>query len=127
MNVLLIVSAVAGFGSAIGHSYLSERNVLAPLLATRGANKALADVSTRRLMRYLWHLPSLIWAQIATATVWIALVAPAEQGVRGMLAYFGVGIYAVSAALNALGLRQPHIGNVLLGTAAITLWFGLQA
>jgi hypothetical protein len=31
MNLLLIVSAIAGFGSAIGHSYLSERYVLRPL------------------------------------------------------------------------------------------------
>jgi hypothetical protein len=124
MNVLLIVSAIAGFGSAIGHSYLGERFVLRPMFSDpQGVLKVAA---TRRITRWVWHLPSFAWAQIAAATLWLA-ISPGvfDANAHALLAYFGVGIYAMSAFFNALGMRRPHIGNILLGIAALTLWFGL--
>ncbi|MEQ1491568.1 MAG: hypothetical protein ABL932_13570 [Terricaulis sp.] len=126
MNVLLIISAIAGFGSAIGHSYLSERFVLEPLLAAPGDNRIWRAPSNHRLMRAMWHLPSFAWAQIATATLWVVFNPEAfDLQATAMLAYFGVGTYAVSAALNALCMQKPHVGNILLSVAALTLWFGL--
>lgn len=126
MNVLLIISAIAGFGSAIGHSYLSERFVLGPLLTAPGDNRIWRTASNHRLMRAMWHLPSFAWAQVAAATLWIAFSPeiPNAQA-TAMLAYFGVGAYGMSAAINALCMRKPHIGNILLSVAALTLWFGL--
>jgi hypothetical protein len=126
MNVLLIVSAIAGFGSAIGHSYLSERFVLGPLLATRGDNPVLRAATNQRLMRWVWHLPSFAWAQVAAATLWLALSPQAlDASAQALLAFFGVGIYAAAAFFNALSVRGPHVGNILLSIAALTLWFGL--
>jgi hypothetical protein len=124
MNVLLIVSAIAGFGSAIGHSYLGERFVLRPLFADpQGVLKVAA---TRRITRWVWHLPSFAWAQVAAATLWLALSPQAlDANAQALLAYFGVGIYAAAAFFNALGLRRPHVGNILLSIAALTLWFGI--
>lgn len=123
-TLLLIVSAIAGFGSAIGHSYLGERFVLRPLFAE--PHSVLKVASTRRIMRWVWHLPSFAWAQIAAATLWVALSPAAlEANGKALLAFFGVGTYATAAFFNALGLRTPHVGNVLLAIAAISLWFGL--
>ena len=42
-----------------------------------------------------------------------------------MLAFFGVGAYGLSALINAICMRKPHVGNILLSVAAVTLWFGL--
>lgn len=126
MNVLLIVSAIAGFGSAIGHSYLSERFVLGPLLATPGDNRIWRSKANHRLMRAMWHLPSFAWAQIAVATLWVAFSPEAvDAQTTAMLAYFGVGAYGTSAVINALCMQKPHVGNILLSVAALTLWFGL--
>ena len=126
MNVLLIISAIAGFGSAIGHSYLSERFVLGPLLSTPGDNRIWRAPSNHRLMRAMWHLPSFAWAQIAAATLWVVFNPEAfDARATALLAYFGVGTYAVSAALNALCMQKLHVGNILLSVAALTLWFGL--
>ncbi|MEQ1493851.1 MAG: hypothetical protein ABL871_03310 [Terricaulis sp.] len=126
MNWLLIVSAIAGFGSAIGHSYLSERFVLGPLLAAPGDNRIWRSPSNHRLMRAMWHLPSFAWAQVAAATLWIAFssVTPDAQA-TAVLVFFGVGAYGLSAAINAFCMQKPHVGNILLGVAALTLWFGL--
>ena len=125
-TLLLIVSAIAGFASAIGHSYLSERYILRPLLERGGGGRVLEIATNRRLMRALWHLPSIVWAQIALATMWL-LLSPDSFDVNGkaVLAYFGVVIYALSAAINLACIQRPHVGNILLGIAALTLWFGL--
>lgn len=128
MNVLLIVSAIAGFGSAIGHSYLSERFVLGPLLAAPGDNRIWRTPSNPRLMRAMWHLPSFAWAQVAAATLWVAFnpeTLSAEA--TALLAYFGVGAYGLAAAINALCMQKPHVGNILLSIAALTLWYGLYS
>lgn len=127
MDIMLLVSAIAGFGSAIGHSYLGERFILRPLLAARGDNRALAASSTRRLLRWVWHLPSFAWAQIAAVTLWLA-TAPAvlDHNGQDLLLYFGVGVYMTGAALNAWCMRGPHVGNLMLTVAALTLWFGVR-
>ncbi|MEQ1492050.1 MAG: hypothetical protein ABL932_16020, partial [Terricaulis sp.] len=92
MNVLLIISSIAGFGSAIGHSYLSERFVLGPLLSTPGDNRIWRAPFNHRLMRAMWHLPSFAWAQIAAATLWVVFNPEAfDAQATALLAYFGVG------------------------------------
>lgn len=127
MNWLLVISALAGFGSAIGHSYLSERFVLRPLFAARGENRILANASTRRLLRWVWHLPSFAWAQIAGATLWLAIYPQTmDNTARTFLLYFGVGVYMTAAFFNLFALRRPHVGNILLTLAALTLWLGLR-
>lgn len=123
-TLLLIVSAIAGFGSAIGHSYLSERHILRPMFAD--PHGVLKVAATRRITRAVWHLPSLAWTQVAAATLWLALSPQAfDADAQALLAYFGVGIYATASLLNALGLRRPHVGNIALAIAALTLWFGI--
>lgn len=127
MDLLLFASALLGFGSALGHAYLGERYVLRPLLKTPGDNGVLNTPSSRNLLRWVWHLPSLAWAQIAAATFWLAL-APNAFGAAGqaLLVYFGVGIYVTGAILNAWSMRGLHLGNILLSLAALTLWFGVN-
>lgn len=128
MNLLLIVSAIAGFGSAIGHSYLSERLVLRPLFASPSGNRVLERPVIRPLMYAMWHLPSLAWALAAGATLWLALSPHAfDASARALLLYFATGIYMPAALWNALAFRGPHLGNVLLTTATITLWLGASS
>lgn len=126
MNMLLLASAVLGFASAIGHIYLGERFVLGPMFAARGDNRVLGVPYVRRLVRWVWHLPSFAWAQIATATLWLAL-APAAFDATGrlLILYFGVGIYMTGAVFNAWAMRGPHVGNILLTLASLALWFGV--
>ncbi len=126
MNLLLIASALLGFGSAFGHIYLGERFVLRPLFAAPGDNRVLKIASMRRLIRWVWHLPSFAWAQIGAATLWLALAPNAmDAASQTLLVYFGVGIYMTGAVFNAWAMRGPHVGNILLTLASLTLWFGV--
>ncbi len=127
MNTLLIVSALLGFGSAFGHAYLGERFVLRPMFAAPGDNRILKARTSRSLIRWVWHLPSFAWLQIAAATLWLALSPNAmDAGAQALLVYFGVGIYMTGAAFNALAMRGPHVGNILLTLASLALWFGVN-
>ena len=127
MNWLLIASAALGFASAFGHIYLGERFVLRPLLHAPGENRVLKTATSRSLLRWVWHLPSFAWAQIAGATLWLALSPSAfDTGAQALLVYFGVGIYMTGAVLNAWAMRGPHVGNILLTLASLALWFGVN-
>lgn len=127
MNWLLIASAVLGFATAIGHSFVGERFVLAPMYAARGENRVLGRRAMRDIIRWVWHLPSFAWAQIAAATLWLALSPQAfDASAKTLLVYFGVGIYMTAAFFNALALRSPQPGNILLSLAALALWFGVM-
>ncbi len=127
MNVLLIASALLGFASAFGHAYLGERFVLRPLFAASGENRVLNKRSYRSLIRWVWHLPSFAWLQIAAATLWLALSPSAlDANAQSLLLYFGVGIYMTGAVFNAWALRGPHVGNILLTLASAALWFGVR-
>lgn len=126
MNLFLLASALLGFATAIGHSYLGERFVLRPMFAARGDNRVLARAPMRSIIRWVWHLPSFAWAQVAAATLWLAFAPEqGDTGARALLVYFGAGVYLTGAFFNALALRSPQPGNTLLPLAAITLWFGV--
>lgn len=126
MNMLLIASALLGFATAIGHSVIGERVVLGPMFAERGDNRVLARSSMRSIIRWVWHLPSFAWAQVAAATAWIAVNPHAmDTSAQALLVYFGAGVYMTAAFFNALALRSPQPGNILLPLAALALWFGV--
>jgi len=97
------------------------------LFAARGDNRTLAVPYMRRLLRWVWHLPSFTWTQIAAATLWFAF-APQDfdSGARSLLLYFGIGVYLTGAFFNLVAMRRPHIGNILLTLAALSLWFGVN-
>ena len=125
MNWLLFASALLGFGSAFGHAYLGERFVLRPLLKAPGENRVLSAATSRSLLRWVWHLPSFAWMQIAAATLCLALAPTAwDQTSVKLLLYFGIGIYMTGAVFNAWAMRGPHVGNILLTLASLALWFG---
>lgn len=124
MNLFLALSAAAGMGAALGHSYLGETRVLRPMFGARGDNRTLANVATRRVIRWVWHLPSLAWAQIAAVTFWFAVGLAAPAPVLTSFAYFGAAVYLTGALANLWALRKPHIGSGLLTLAAVALALG---
>jgi hypothetical protein len=125
MTQLLIVSAIAGLGSAIGHSYLSERYILRALFAATNGNRILENPVNRRLMYAMWHLPSIAWSLVAAATLWLYFEPQAfDATARILLVGFGFGIYMPAALWNAIAFRRPHVGNILLTIASLALLFG---
>ena len=122
MNLFLTISALAGLGSAFGHSYLSERFILKPMYAARGDNRVLADGASWRVTVAMFHLVSLAWVAIASATLWLMLNPQREALV--LLTVFGGAFCFLSALGNLWSLRRPHVGNILLTIAAASLIAG---
>ncbi|MGD2132771.1 MAG: hypothetical protein PVI23_08260 [Maricaulaceae bacterium] len=110
MPILLALSGVTAILTAGGHSWLGERHILRPLSSGTAEVGVLRKPVNRRLLRAVWHLPSVIWAVLGAATV--ALAASGRFDAR-FLIVFGA-IYAASAACNFFAVRGPHVGQALL-------------
>lgn len=124
MNLYLIASALAGLGSAFGHSYLSERYILRPMYAARGDNRVLANAANWRVTVAMYHFISFAWVTMALATLWLMLARPSHDAAI-LVAMIGGAFYFASALVNLWALRRPHIGSILLTIAGATLVAGV--
>ena len=121
MNILLLASTVAALASAAGHSWLGETKILRPLYGERTNEGILKPAATRRTLRAVFHLPSVMWAATGILTfgfTWHGTTPPL------WFVIYGVAIYGLSAIGNFWGLRRIHIGNILLTLAAVFLVAG---
>ncbi|CAM3250580.1 MAPEG family protein [Sphingomonas antarctica] len=112
-----LAAAVAAIGlfTAVGHSYLSEKNVLRPLFAQEPVGP-MRSRATRDVTRVLFHLPSLVWAVLG-----VAILAARFHGGNLQLSVASALIYAASGIGNLISLRRPHPGGfLLLAAAALT-------
>ena len=121
MNIALFLSMLAAFGTAIGHSRLGETKILGPLYAENAQTGVLKSLATRRVLRAVFHLPSVIWVLTGILTfgfVWHGTTPPM------WFVIYGAAVYGLSAAGNFWGLRRLHLGSVLLALAAVLLVIG---
>ncbi len=121
MNTALLISSLAGIATAVGHSWLGETAILRPLYREYKGEGVLAPAATRRILRAVFHLPSLAWALTAILTfgfVYHGTTPPI------FFTVYGAVLYCLSAAGNLWGLRRPHVGNILLTIAAVALVIG---
>ena len=121
MNAALIVSAGTAVLVAVVHSILGEAKVLRPLYENKGASAALSIAGARRVVRAVWHMPSIIWAMTGLATLWFAYEGTTPPA---FFAIYGAGVYLVGAIGNAWSLRKLHPGSLLLVVAAGALLYG---
>ncbi len=115
-NFALLFAGMISILAGLIHSWLGERQLLGPVLAS------MAEGSTgRRVLRYAWHLTSLAWAAVGAVLVALALSPP------DLLFFFVLLIVTVLLWLNGLasflagGVR--HIGWPVFcaGAGAATL------
>ncbi len=121
MNLALLFSTLAAVATAVGHSWLGETKILRPLYAERSDDGVLKPIATRRVLRAVFHMPSMMWASTGILTfgfVWHGTTPPV------WFVIYGAAVYGISAVGNFWGLRRPHIGNILLTVAAATLVIG---
>ena len=121
MNLLLLSSTLAALGTAVGHSWIGEAKILRPLYAEPRQGGVLEKPDMRRILRAVFHLPSLAWALTGILTfgfVWHGTTPPIWFMV------FGAALYGFSAIANFWGLRRLFIGNILLTIAAVSLVAG---
>jgi len=123
MQQLYILAAVLAFATLVGHSWLGEKHVIGPLLASAPLPPVLKPAINRRLVRWVWHLPSAIWAVLGFYILWAALADAMTQSAAVMLG----AVFAVSGLANLGATRRVHFGWVLLFGIAVALWIGAFA
>ena len=123
MQELFVLAAVLAFVTPVGHSWLGEKHLVGPLLASEPLPTVLKPAINRRLVRWVWHLPSAIWAVLGLYILWAAL---ADAMTQDMAVVLGAA-FAVSGAANLGATRRVHFGWVLRFGIAACLWIGAFA
>lgn len=88
------------------HSILGEKRLLGPLFKYRG-NRVLESGFARLVLRFAWHLTSVLWLMMAIVLYFISF-APADFP-RGILLTFGIGFLAIGIFALILS-RGKHVG-----------------
>lgn len=120
MSILFYVSGIAAIMVSIGHSWTGEKKLMGPLLAEAGETGVLRHVSSRRVLRGVFHLPSVAWGFMGMMTLYLAR----EGDVNIALLYFFVPVYTLSGLANLWATRVVHPGWILLFIAALALALG---
>lgn len=104
---ILISCAIAALGlAAIVHSFFGEKLLIGPLLAKRG-NSVLEHELARMLIRFAWHVTSLMW--IIMAIILYALSFSPKDLPAVIFVSFGVGFLTVGI-FDLIASRAKHIG-----------------
>ncbi len=119
MKIWCAVAALAYLSLAVAHSYLGERKVLVPLLAQAWAI-ALPRSFAQPLLRWAWHLTSVIWLSAAAI-----LAMAATRGGIPPVALDALGVAALaSGAVMLVALRGVHPAWAVFAVAAIGCFAG---
>ena len=115
--ILLIITALI-------HSIAGERLLLQPLLKARG-NRVLEHDLARMLLRYVWHLTSLVWLLIAMLLCFMTFT-PERALSLSLLStaavFIPVGLFDLIAS------RGRHVGwpfLMLIGVVPLIGWSAL--
>jgi hypothetical protein len=105
----LIAAAVATLVTAFTHSYFGERRLIGPLVRSNAGimSRALA----KQVVRFAWHLTTLLWLGQALLLLRAANAAPPLD--RALV--IGIGaMYLAAGLFDAVFTRGRHIGWPML-------------
>ena len=105
----LIAAAVATLLTAFVHSYFGERLLIGPLVDSHAG--VLVHALARQVLRFAWHLLSLLW----TGQALLLLRAATTPSSFDRVAVCGLGVlYLLAGTFDAIFTRGKHIGWPLL-------------
>lgn len=120
MHTPLLIAAVLTVAVGIAHSYLGERLILIPLFRTQLPKVLGSSGTTRRVLRFAWHLTSIAWWGFA------ALLYLLAAGEGPPLRSTTLTVIAVTFAIHALitgGMsRGRHFAWIVFLAIAVLSW-----
>ena len=120
MKILLHISALAFVVLGVGHSYLGERFVLAPILCLPNLPRLFGSTRyMQQILRLAWHVTSLAWWGLAGIVVLLAYPPLDSRAVAAT-----VGITSIASFLSVLVFtRGKHVVAwvLFLGISVVTL------
>jgi hypothetical protein len=109
VRFFLFSAVVATLATAFTHSYFGERRLIGPLVKSNAG--VMSRVLAKQVVRFAWHLTSLLWVGQALLLVRVANdPSSLDRAVIG-----GIGVLHLGAGLfDAVLTRGRHIGWPLL-------------
>jgi hypothetical protein len=105
----LVMAAVATLVTACTHSLFGERRLIGPLVASQQG--ALARPQAQQVLRFAWHLTSLLW--IGQALLLLRAATSPQSLDSALIA--GIGLLHVGVGLfDGYVTRGKHIGWPML-------------
>jgi hypothetical protein len=120
MSAMLWLAAILMIIAGIAHSYLGERGFMQRLLALPGLPLLKKDRGfTERVLRVIWHAPSLYWA--TTGFILMILAANPSNPLRIIGLMLVATMFAMALACIYCGWRHPAIA-IFAAAAALTAY-----
>ena len=111
--IALYLSSAVMILTAIAHSIVGEKRLIAPLLSL---NIDMLSGYRSNLVRFAWHFTSLLMILTACVVAWPGIPIPLLQITGAMWLFAGVG--------DAILTRGKHIGWPLLSAAGFLALLG---
>jgi hypothetical protein len=109
VRFFLFAAAAATLVTAFTHSYFGERRLIRPLVASNAG--VMSSVLAKQIVRFAWHLTSLLWA----VQILLLVRGAMEPSSMDRTAIGGIGVVHLGAGLfDAVYTRGRHIGWPLL-------------
>lgn len=120
MNPALLAAAAILAATAVAHSLLGERYILARLFRRSDLPRLFgSDLFTRRTLRFAWHITSLAWLGFAGLLIALACRSAMPDGlILGIVA----ATFAAHAALTGLASRGRHLAWIAFAAVALLAW-----
>lgn len=120
MSVSMVWAGIAGLSIlAVGHSAAGEKMVLGPMFRARG-NATLDNALGRSVIRFAWHLTSLMWLLLAALVYFLAFGSEGAQVPAFRIVGVVFGLMGIYAAVMSRGRFVPWVIMLLTGVA---FWF----
>lgn len=103
---MIIAAIVCLIAVSALHSIAGEKLLLAPMFKRRG-NKVLDNGLARLVLRFAWHLTSILW--IMMAIILYVLVFSPDQLPSIILLTFGIG-FTLVGIFDLIVSRARHVG-----------------
>ncbi len=111
------LAAALMVATGLAHSVIGERRLIGPLLAIDAP--LLRVMLARRVIRFAWHLTTLLMGLCAVLVLWPAMPRPVIAVTGGL--WFAAGVF------DAVATRGQHIGWPLLTLAGLAALMGASA
>jgi hypothetical protein len=117
---MLWLAALLMIAAGIAHSYLGERGFMQRLLALPGLPLLRRDRGfTERVLRVIWHAPSLYWA--TTGVILMIVASNPANPLRMVALVLAATMFAMAVACIYCGWRHPAIA-VFAAASALTVY-----
>jgi len=110
----LWASAALMVATGITHSILGEAKLIGPMLRARQG--VLAGAFARTIIRYAWHVTSMLMVATALAVVWPGTPAALIRAIGAI--WLGLGL------LSLVWTRGKHVGWPVLSAAGVCALVG---